>query len=342
MDGTAEAGETAFKTPDRTTISIVTPCFNEEQSLPLLYQRLCDTLDGLGMRWQWILIDDRSKDDTWAVISRLAAADPRVRGVRFSRNFGSHTAIVCGLELAEGDCVAVLAGDLQDPPEIIPDLLERWRAGSHIVWAVRRARHGERRSNVLFARLYYWLMRHVAGLTEMPATGADFFLIDRSVVDAVRRFGEQNTSLFALLTWIGFRHAQVPYDKQARAHGRSGWTLSKKLKLAVDSLAAFSFSPIRTMSWIGVLTALIGFVYAAVVVVNAMLGVPAEGWSSLMVAVLVIGGLQMLMLGVLGEYLWRSLDESRRRPRYLIERSTGRGLAADSRRQVPADAIVSD
>jgi dolichol-phosphate mannosyltransferase len=170
--------------------------------------------------------------------------------------------------------------------------------------------------------VYYWIMRNVVGMKDMPATGADFFLLDRKVADAFRQFGEANTSILALITWMGFRQERVQYDKHARLHGRSGWTLAKKLKLVVDSVASFSYMPIRLMSVLGFLVAAVGFVYAIVVVVNALRGSPAEGWSSLMVVVLVLGGFQMAMMGVLGEYLWRALDEARRRPRYIVEATT--------------------
>lgn len=158
---------------------------------------------------------------------------------------------------------------------------------------------------------------------ELAPTGADFFLIDKRVVNVTRDFDERNVNLFALLAWVGFRQHKIVYTKGARLHGQSNWTLKKKIKLAVDSITAFSYLPVRVMSWTGVVTAIAGFVYAGLIVYNAFMGNPAEGWSSLMVAVMVIGGLQMLMLGVLGEYVWRALDEARRRPRYTIEAELG-------------------
>jgi polyisoprenyl-phosphate glycosyltransferase len=298
-------------------ISIITPSYNEELNIPLMYDRLRSVLDPLDMDWEWLVIDDHSSDGTYD--AALACLNPRVKVLRLSRNFGSHTAITCGLDHMTGDCAVILAADLQDPPEVISDLLAAWRDGSQVVWAVRHQRLGEHPINLAFSRLYYLIMRQLAGIREMPATGADFFLADRAVVDAIRRFGEHNTSLFALMTWMGFRQSCVTYDKQARLHGRSGWTLNKKIKLLIDSITAFSYLPIRTIAWTGFLVALCGILYAGAIVVNALLGDPVEGWSSLMVVVLVLSGMQMLMLGTLGEYLWRSLDESRRRPRYLIE-----------------------
>jgi glycosyltransferase involved in cell wall biosynthesis len=307
----------------RPVISVVTPAYNEARNLAVLYDRLCATRDVLGVEWEWVIVDDHSHDETFAVVRDLAARDARVRGFRFARNFGAHTALTCGLHQARGDCVAALAGDLQDPPEVIPALFERWKAGVQVVWAARQRREGETAATVGFSRLYYWVMRSVVGMKEMAATGADFFLLDRAVVDAFSGFNESNASILALLTWMGFRQATIGYDKEARLHGHSGWTLKKKLKLAIDSITSFSYVPIRFMSYLGFVVGFSGFLYAGLVVVNFIRGNPIEGWSSLIIVVLLIGGIQMVMMGVLGEYLWRALDEARRRPRYLIEAETG-------------------
>ncbi len=304
-------------------MSIVTPAYNEAENLAVLRDRLSMTLDPLGIDWEWVIVDDHSNDETFAVIRDLCALDPRVRGVRFAHNFGSHTAMMCGLHHARGRCTVIMAADLQDPPATLPALLEEWRKGAHVVWAVRQHRAGERASTLAFARIYYWMMRRLVGIREMPGTGADFALIDRRVVDAVRRFRESNVSILALITWMGYRQTAVAYDKQPRLHGRSGWSLAKKLKLVVDSVTSFTSLPIRAMSYVGFLVALLGFLYAGFIVAHSIAGAPVEGWSSLMVTLLVVAGVQMLMMGVLGEYLWRALDESRQRPRYLVEAVAG-------------------
>ena len=306
----------------RSLLSVVTPAYNEAANLPLLYGRLAQVIGALGMAWEWIVVDDHSADDTFGVIGRIAEADSHVRAIRLARNFGSHAAITCGLHQARGDCAVVMAADLQDPPETIPALLAQWRGGAQVVWAVRAQREGETARTVAFARLYYLLMRRVIGMRELPATGADFFLLDRWVMDAFRQFSESHVSILALIAWMGFRQTSIVYDKQARVHGQSGWNLGKKLKLVVDSVAAFSYLPIRLVAVVGFIVAIIGFLYAGLVMVNALAGRPPQGWASLMVVVLVVGGIQMLMMGVLGEYLWRALDEARRRPRYMIEAVT--------------------
>ena len=303
-------------------LSVITPAYNEANNLPLLYERLVHVMGSLNMAWEWIVIDDHSADETFAVIEKIAGHSPWTHGIRFARNFGSHTAISCGFHQAKGNCAVVMAADLQDPPEILPELLAKWRVGSQVVWAVRAQREGEKTTRIGFARLYYFLMRQIVGLKEMPMSGADFFLVDRCVLDAFCQFNERNVSLMALITWMGFRQTVVSYNKQARLHGRSGWNLEKKLKLIVDSVTSFTYFPIRVMSYVGFVTAFLGFLYAALVTFNALRGLPPQGWASLMVIVLIIGGIQMIMLGVLGEYLWRALDEARARPRYLIETVT--------------------
>ncbi len=306
----------------RTLLSIVTPAYNEADNIPLLYEKLIQVLSSLDLDWEWVVVDDHSTDDTFNVISEITRSDSRVRGFRFSRNFGSHKAITCGLQQVRGDCAVVMAADLQDPPETLPALLDEWRTGARVVWAVRERREGEKFSTIGFAKLYYFIMRQIVGIKEMPETGADFFLIDNQVVKALNRYTESNVSLIVLITWMGFRQASILYTKRARLYGRSGWNLNKKLKLIVDLVTSFTYLPIRLMSYLGMVFAFLGFLYAGFVILNAYLGHPMQGWSSLMVVILVVGGIQMLMMGILGEYLWRALDEARQRPQYLIEAAT--------------------
>jgi dolichol-phosphate mannosyltransferase len=281
--------------------------------------RLTAILDRLDPDWEWIVVDDHSTDGTFAALERLAATDPRIRGCRLARNSGSHAAIACGLASARGDAVVILSADGQEPPDILPALVEAWRADAQVVWAARSEAPAAWTS-----RAYYLIMRRVAGLTYLAPMGADCVLLDRAVVAAVGAFAEHHVNLFALVNWMGFRQTIVPCARRPRTHGRSGWTFRRKVELLVDSVTGFSYVPIRAMSYLGALTAVGGLIYAAVVVANAALGRPPEGWSSLMVAVLVLGGVQMLMIGVLGEYVWRALGEARRRPRYLIEATTTR------------------
>lgn len=310
---------------DKELLSIITPAYNEEINLPLFYEHV-KTAVPQHLDWEWIIVDDHSNDNTFATASMLAASDCRVKAVRLSRNSGSHKAIYCGLQYSSGSAAVVMAADLQDPPEEIPRLLERRNDGFQIVWCARRKRHGEKSANLMFSRFYYFLMRRMFNLKEMPATGADFFLIDRTVIAALLRFPELNTSILGLLTWMGFRQCAIEYDKQSRLHGKSGWSLRKKLTLIIDSVTCFSFLPIRILSGLGIIFAILGLAYSVLVFINGLRGIPSQGWASLMIVLLITSGFQMLMLGVLGEYLWRNLEESRRRPRFLIEASINLNL----------------
>ena len=300
-------------------ISIITPAFNEEQNLPALYARIVQTMESLGVQWEWIVVDDHSRDDTFGILQRLSASDARVRGVRFSRNSGSHVAIACGMHLAAGDAVVMMASDLQDPPETIGAMVERWNRGAQVVWAVRRARPGDRR-HAGFAAIYYWIVRRIIGLRDMPARGTDFFLADRRVVDAFRAFPERTTSLFNHLTWMGFRQEYVDYDKQPRAAGASGWSLARKIQLVIDSVTAFSSAPLRWCAYVGAAM----LVVALVLTVAGVWLLPELGGGLLIVLAVVFGlsGVQMLALSIVGEYVWSALAEARRRPQYVIEAST--------------------
>ena len=297
-------------------LSIVTPAFNEASILDALHERLVRFFERAGGDWEWVIVDDHSRDETFGAIERLSLVDSRVRGLRLARNSGSHVAITCGLHHAQGDAAVVLAADLQDPPETIEPMLAAWRQGAQVVWAARRGRPST------FSALYYGIMRRVVGMTDMPANGADFFLVDRVVLDAFRQFPERNVSVLALITWLGFRQAYIEYDKQPRAAGRSGWTFSRKMRLVVDSVTGFSDLPLRLCSYAG----------AALMVVAFLIGVaagvllPSVGAALLLVLAVMIGltGMQLLALGILGAYVWRALDESRRRPHYLVERIAGR------------------
>ena len=304
-------------------LSLVIAAFNEEANIPRLYDRIAK-IDwvALELEIEIIFVDDHSRDGTPGILRNLAARDGRVKWLRFSRNFGSHKAFTAGLERATGDAAVILAADLQDPPETISQLVEKWRAGAKVVWAVRGTRHGEKRTNIVAARIYYLLMRRIS-VAEMPATGADFLLMDRRVLDALRAAPERHTSLLALVQWMGFEQASIVYAKEARTAGVSKWTFSKRLKLAVDSFVSFSYLPIRAMSVTGVGFAFFGFAYAGFLIVRRMLLLtPIEGWTSLISVVLITSGVQLIMLGVLGEYLWRAFDESRGRPRYIVEDSS--------------------
>jgi len=301
-----------------TKISVLTAFLNEDTNLPRFRERVSATLAQLGVDYELVLVDDHSDDGSAAFAKEWAREDPRITYIRLSRNCGSHAAFSAGLAKCTGDCAVLLAADLQDPPESIPQLMESWKAGNDVVWAARAARDGESLTTRVFAGTYYHLMRWLA-LPDMPGQGADFLLMDRKVIDAYNAIPEKNTNFLAMILWLGFRQTSIGYVKQVRHSGKSKWSLAKKLKLFVDSFVSFSYAPIRLMSLAGAGISAMGFLYALFVIINAFCGAPVQGWASLMVVVLMLGGFQLLMLGILGEYLWRAFDESRGRPRYVIE-----------------------
>jgi len=300
-------------------LSIITPAYNEGPNLDAMRGRLVAAMADVD-EWEWIVVDDHSTDGTFEALARLAQADPRIRGLRLSRNSGSHTAISCGLHHVTGDAAVMLAGDLQDPPELVASLVERWRGGAQVVWASRREQPGAA-AHARFAALYYWIMRTVVGMTNMPARGADVFLVDRAVIDAFRQFPERHASVFALITWMGFRQDYVEYDKHVRVAGKSGWTRAKKVKLVIDSVTGFSEAPIRACTYLG-LGALALAALLAVVGLARFLRTGSGNLTLLVAAMSAFTGVQLVALGAVGEYVWRALEESRRRPAYLIEAAT--------------------
>ena len=271
--------------------------------------------------FELIFVDDCSSDDTPSIVSKFRQGNDLVHHLRFARNCGSHAAVAAGLSVCTGDAAVVLAADLQDPPEMIPDLIEEWNKGCSIVWGVREKREGENLATRAFSRLYYFLMNYLSNVKQ-PPRGADVFLVDRVVIEAFKSSPEKNTSVTMLIAWLGFTQTSIEYAKRARHSGASKWSSSQRLKLFFDSLISFSYVPLRFMSLTGLISAFLGMLYSIVVCINALRGLPVEGWASLMIVVLVTGGIQMIMMGLLGEYLWRTYDETRGRPRYVIEKNT--------------------
>jgi len=304
-------------------ISIIVPTYNEKDNLDLLYSRLVNVSNVIANhKLEIIFVDDCSLDGTNGTLEELAEKDERVQIIRFARNCGSHAAVSAGLQFCRGDVAIMIAADLQDPPEIIPDLISKWEKGFKIVWGVRKNREGEKFVTRTLSRLFYFLMNHLTDIRQAP-TGADVFLADRKVIEAFNQSPEKNTSVYMLIAWLGFSQTSIEYTKEERHSGKSKWGLSKRLKLFFDSLISFSYGPLRLMSIIGVIVALVGLIYGAQIFIEALLKKTAvAGWTSLMIVMLIMGGVQMVMLGMIGEYLWRTYDETRGRSKYVIEKNT--------------------
>lgn len=301
-------------------ISTIIPCYNEEENLPALYQRLRGVAENVKHDFEFIFVDDGSSDNSFPILKNLSLTDGRIRIIKLSRNFGSHAACLAGLTRATGEACIFLSADLQDPPEMIESLLGEWSKGYDVVFGIRES---DNWSSRLFPKVYYHAVRRYA-LRNMPETGTDVFLIGRKVVDAIVSIGEKNTSIFGLILWSGFKQTVVAYRKDRRRKGRSKWTLGKKIKLFIDTFVSFSYVPLRLISLVGILLACLGFLYAFFIVVNRLFfSVPVEGWASLMVVLLVVSGTQLIFLGILGEYLWRNFDETRKRPAFIIDRMIG-------------------
>lgn len=301
-------------------ISIIIPSYNEEENLPALYERLKHVAETLEHKFEFIFVDDGSSDRSFQFLEDVAGKDSRVKVIKFSRNFGSHAACLAGLAQARGDACTFLSADLQDPPEMIETLINEWAKGYEVVFGIRER---GKESSRLFPKIYYKAVRRFA-LKNMPESGTDVFLIDRKVVDTVVSIREKNTSIFGLILWGGFRQTIVQYRKGMRQKGISKWTLGKKIKLFIDTFVSFSYIPLRLISLVGILLAFIGFLYAFFIVFNRLFfSVPVEGWASLMVVLLVVSGTQLVFLWILGEYLWRNFDETRKRPPFIIDKMVG-------------------
>ena len=303
-----------------TRVSIVIPAYNEEGNLELLYARLCEVSAQLDdVELEFLFVDDASTDRTPDLLQTFANNDSRVRLIRFARNFGSHIAYLAGITHAKGDAMIIMSADLQDPPELIPSLIDRWREGYEIVWAVRESREDPLR-NVLQARLFYWLFRKIA-ISDFPEQGSDVVLISSKVAKYIVKSREKNTSFFGLIAWMGLRQSQIPYTRSERHSGETKWTFSKTIKHAVDAFISFSYTPIRWASYLGM-----GFILMGAMLLGILLGLmliyeqSISGWLWILGAVCIIGGIQTIVIGILGEYVWRILDQSRHRPMYILEK----------------------
>ena len=303
--------------------SIIIPVCNEEDNLPILYEQLLAVTETEPLRWEFIFVDDGSNDGSFAVLEKLHSDDERVKALRFSRNFGSHVAIAAGLQVTAGDIAIIMAADLQDPPQVIHKFLERWREGYQVVWGVRSSRRDPPLRR-LFATVFYWLIRRVA-LPTYPAQGTgSFCLIDRQVIDTFDSFKERNRVTFGLIAWSGFRQTEVPYERLKRHAGQSKWPLGRQVKAAIDTFLAFSYAPVRFISLLGIAISLCSFAFGLFVIARWwVVGTQVAGWASLIVSVLFLGGLQLVALGILGEYLWRILEETRGRPLFVVQKRLG-------------------
>ncbi|MCI8598126.1 MAG: glycosyltransferase family 2 protein [Lachnospiraceae bacterium] len=303
-------------------ISIIIPVYWNSDTLMLLYEDMKEKiLPKLG-DYEIVIVDDGSGDNSWEIMNQISDMDENVKLVKLSRNFGEHAAILAGLSHCTGDCAVTKQADLQEDSELILDMYEKWKEGNKVVLAVRADRD-EGPIQKFFANLYYTLMRKFV-LKDMPKGGFDCYLLDRQVIKVLMMLDEKNSALTLQVLWVGFKSDKVYFHRKAREIGESRWTLSKKIKLVLDSMMSFSYFPIQLMSTLGAILAAVSVVWAGILVVQRLCGVEdVAGWTSMMVLMLFGFGAIMLMLGILGEYIWRALDASRNRPPFLVDETKG-------------------
>jgi len=300
-------------------LTVVVPAYNESDVLMIFHRRLSGVLDNLSLDCDVLYVDDGSKDDTWAIIETLVAEDPRTGAIKLSRNFGKEAAMTAGLDHVTADAAVVIDSDLQDPPELIPALVEQWRAGFDVVYATRSAREGETSFKRFTAAAFYRSMNRLSD-TAIPRDTGDFRLLSRRALDALGQLRERQRFMKGLFSWIGYKQTAVRYLREPRQAGTTKWNYWRLAQLAIEGITSFSTAPLRLATWVGVASAGFAFVYGFFVLIRALFyGDVVRGYPTLMLVILFLGGVQLLALGVIGEYLGRNYAESKRRPLYFIE-----------------------
>lgn len=302
-------------------ISIIIPCYYNEENIPHTGKALIENESRFpdGTEFEYVMVDDGSRDGTFATLKLFHEKYPKkVKVLRLAGNVGSYNAILAGMEYATGDCCTVISADLQDPPELIPKMYREWQSGYKLVVANREKREDGLFTSLL-ANTYQSMIRRFA-LRNIPKGGFDFVLFDRKLKDLVLQIREKNTNTLYMLAWLGYEYKCIPYTRVKRKHGKSRWTVSKKIKLFVDSFVSFSFLPLRLISVSGLILGSIAILYGIYIIMKKMFGaIDVEGWSAMMVVLLFVSSFQMIAIGIIGEYVWRSLDASRNRPLYVID-----------------------
>jgi glycosyltransferase involved in cell wall biosynthesis len=327
-------------------LSVVAPVFNEEATIDEFYGRVCSALDSVP--FELVLVDDGSTDGSAAVLERLASEDPRVHVVYLSRNFGHQTALTAGLDHAAGDAIVMLDADLQDPPELILSMVERWRAGCDVVYAVREQRAGESRFKLATARWFYRVFDWLAQV-DLQHNSGDFRLLDRRALDALLSMRERNRFLRGMTVWVGFTQAAVPYARDARYAGETKYTLPRMLTFSLDAISSFSHRPLQLATLLGFLISGLAFVAIPVVIMLKIFGSYLPGFGAITITVLLLGGIQLITIGIIGEYVGRIYDEVKGRPLYLVrtrrnfaEAPSPEALEFSARREGPAVSAEPD
>jgi dolichol-phosphate mannosyltransferase len=304
-------------------ISVVVPVFNEAEGIQLFNERLTGVLKNIEqVSYEVVYVDDGSSDDSLEKLHRFALQNNRVKIIKLSRNFGHQIALTAGLDYAQGDAVVFIDSDLQDPPELIPQMVEKWQEGFDVVYARRLKREGESVMKLLTAKWFYRLLGRISEVETPPDVG-DYRLISKRVADQLRSLREKDRYIRGLVSWIGFPQTSVLYDRNERISGETKYPLHKMIKFALDGVTSFSNAPLKLATWLGYCSALLAFLYLFSVIVQKLLGYTVHGWATIMVAVLFIGGVQLICVGIMGEYLGRVYHEVKKRPIYIVEDTIG-------------------
>ena len=312
------------------TLGIVIAAYNEADALPAMHARLSRVLDAMGLPAQVVYVDDGSRDATWQVLGAIAADDPRVRLLRLSRNFGKELALTAGLDHVDADAVVVLDADGQDPPELLPEFVARWREGHDVVYGTRASRDGESWLKRATASAFYRTINRVSN-TGIPADTGDFRLMSRRVVESLRGLRERQRFMKGLFAWVGFPNTSIAYRREARIAGRSKFNYWRLWNFALEGITGFSTAPLRVATYVGLGTALLAFGYGMWIIAKTLAwGDPVQGWPTMMAVVLFLGGVQLMALGVIGEYLGRLYLEAKQRPLYLVQERREPGLRPEA------------
>jgi len=298
--------------------SIIAPVYNEEESLPVLYERVKEVMDSTGEAWELVLIDDGSRDRSAELMRKMAVEDERVRPIIFARNFGHQIAVTAGLDFCRGQAAVIIDADLQDPPEVVLEMIEKWKQGNQVVYAVRVEREGESWFKKMTASLFYRIIFRITDI-KIPLDTGDFRLLDRKVIDVMGHMRERHRFLRGMSSWVGFKQAGVEYKRAARFAGVTKYPFKKMLKLALTAITSFSYFPLQLATYLGFVAAGLAVIAIPVVIIMRLTGNPAfTGQASTLLAVLFLGGVQLLSLGILGEYVGRIYDEVKGRPLYVV------------------------
>lgn len=302
-------------------ISVIVPLFNEAQTLPELYQRLTTVVSQISEEYEIVFVNDYSQDQTLSLLKQLAEKNPHIRYVSFSRNFGHQIAVCAGLDVATGEVLIIIDGDLQDPPELIPTLYQKYLEGYNVVYAKRMIRKGESFFKIATAKIFYRLLASMTSI-KIPLDVGDFRLIDRKVLNQLKKMNEQQKFLRGQIAWVGFRQTAVPYERDSRQYGTTGYTFKKMLRLAMDGLTSFSDIPLKIATILGLFASVVScFLFFYALFSKYILQHAIDGWTSLMTTIVFIGGVQLFCIGIIGEYISRIYQDVRKRPLYIVDES---------------------